>query len=77
MNLKERLHGHLIQIVRDRNPYLASEGHFYVQQYIREQLSQWGTVEIDDFAVRGRIHHNFILDLPPLSPPLGKGGKQD
>lgn len=77
MELKERLHRHLIQIVRDRNPYLASEGHFYVQQYIREQLSQWGSVEIDDFAVRGRIHHNFILDLPPLSPPLAKGGKQE
>ena len=77
MDLKERLHSHLIQIVRDRNPYLASEGHFYAQQYIREQLAQWGTVEIDDFSVRGRIHHNLILDLPPLSPPLAKGGKQD
>ena len=77
MNLKERLHSHLIQIVRDRNPYLASEGHFYAQQYIREQLAQWGTVEIDDFSVRGRIHHNFILDLPPLSPSQASGGKQD
>ena len=77
MNLKERLHSHLIQIVRDRNPYLASEGHFYAQQYIREQLAQWGTVEIDDFSVRGRIHHNLILDLPPLRPPLAKGGKQE
>jgi Zn-dependent M28 family amino/carboxypeptidase len=77
MELKERLHSHLIQIVRDRNPYFASEGHFYVQQYIREQLAEWGTVEIDDFAVRGRIHHNLILDLPPLSPPLVKGGKQE
>jgi len=77
MNLKERLHSHLIQIVRDRNPYIASEGHFYAQQYIREQLAQWGTVEIDDFSVRGRIHHNLILDLPPLSPPLAKGGKQE
>ena len=73
MNLKERLHSHLIQIVRDRNPYLASAAHFYVQQYIREQLAQWGSVEIDDFMVRGRIHHNFILDLPPL----GKGAKQE
>lgn len=73
MELKERLHRHLIQIVRDRNPYLASEGHFYVQQYIREQLSQSGSVEIDDFAVRGRIHHNFILDLPPVA----NGGKQE
>ncbi|MEG4392784.1 M28 family peptidase [Microcoleus sp. BROC3] len=77
MNLKERLHSHLIQIVRDRNPYLASEGHFYAQQYIREQLAQWGTVEIDDFSVRGRIHHNLILDLPPLSPPQASGRKQE
>ena len=77
MNLKERLHSHLIQIVRDRNPYLASEGHFYAQQYIREQLAQWGTVEIDDFSVRGRIHHNLILDLPPLSPSPASGGKQE
>jgi Zn-dependent M28 family amino/carboxypeptidase len=77
MNLKERLHTHLIQIVRDRNPYFASEGHFYAQQYIREQLAQWGTVEIDDFSVRGRIHHNLILDLPPLSPPFASGGKQE
>ncbi|MEK0179028.1 MAG: M20/M25/M40 family metallo-hydrolase [Oscillatoriales cyanobacterium] len=75
MNLKEPLHSHLIQIVRDRHPYLASGGHFYVQQYIREQFAQWGTVEIDDFAVRGRIHHNLILDLPPLSPPRSQGGK--
>ena len=72
MNLKERLHTHLIHIVRDRNPYLASQGHFYAQQYIREQLAQWGTVEIDDFSVRGRIHHNLILDLPPSE----KGSKQ-
>src|SRR6476620_4546529 len=72
MNLKERLHSHLIQIVRDRNPYLASEGHFYAQQYIREQLTQWGTVEIDDFSVRGRIHHNLILDLPPSDPAVKK-----
>ncbi|MGB7892584.1 MAG: M28 family peptidase [Microcoleus sp.] len=84
MNLKERLHSHLIQIVRDRNPYLASEGHFYAQQYIREQLAQWGTVEIDDFSVRGRIHHNFILDLLPLDraskkrlPPIVIGAHYD
>jgi Zn-dependent M28 family amino/carboxypeptidase len=84
MDLKERLHSHLIQIVRDRNPYLASEGHFYAQQYIREQLAQWGSVEIDDFAVRGRIHHNLILDLPPSEkaskqglPPIVIGAHYD
>lgn len=84
MDLKERLHSHLIQIVRDRNPYLASEGHFYAQQYIREQLAQWGTVEIDDFSVRGRIHHNLILDLPASEkaskqglPPIVIGAHYD
>ena len=73
MNLKERLHSHLIQIVRDRNPYLASVGHFYVQQYIREQFAQWGSLGIDDFAVRGRIHHNLILDLPPSEKASKQG----
>lgn len=84
MDLKERLHSHLIQIVRDRNPYFASEGHFYAQQYIRENLAQWGTVEIDDFPVRGQIHHNFILNLPPSEkaskkrlPPIIIGAHYD
>ncbi|MCU0541544.1 MAG: M28 family peptidase [Oscillatoriaceae cyanobacterium Prado104] len=84
MKLKERLHGHLMQIVRDRNPYFASAGHFYAQQYIRENLAQWGTVEIDDFTVRGQIHHNFILNLPPSEkaskrhlPPIVIGAHYD
>jgi Zn-dependent M28 family amino/carboxypeptidase len=72
LDLKERLHRHLGQLVRDRDPYLASAGHFYVQQYIRQQLEQWGTVEIHEFQVRGKIHQNLILNLPPLSQE-GKG----
>ena len=64
MELKERLHTHLTQLVRDRDPYLASSGHFYVQQYIRQQLQQWGTVETHEFQVRGKIHQNLILNLP-------------
>ncbi|HEY9601295.1 MAG TPA: M20/M25/M40 family metallo-hydrolase [Allocoleopsis sp.] len=66
--MKERLHTHLIQIVRDRDPYLASAGHFYVQQYIRQQLEQWGTVETHEFQVRGKTHQNLILNLSPTSP---------
>lgn len=66
MDLKESLHSHLTQIVRDRDPYLASAGHFYVQQYVRQQLEQWGTVETHEFQVRGRTHQNLILNLPPL-----------
>lgn len=85
MELKERLYNHLTQIVRDRNPYLASAGHFYVQQYIRQQLEQWGTVELDEFEVRGKVHHNLILSLPPLKkqdssnklPPILIGAHYD
>lgn len=68
MDVKERLYTHLTQIVRDRDPYLASAGHFYVQQYIRQQLEQWGTVETHEFQVRGKTHQNLILNLSPASP---------
>jgi Zn-dependent M28 family amino/carboxypeptidase len=71
LDLNEHLHTHLTQLVRDRDPYLASAGHFYVQQYIRQQLEQWGTVETHEFQVRGKTHHNLILNLPPRSS--GKG----
>ena len=73
LQLKERLHEHLKKIVRDRDPYLASGGHFFVQQYIRSEMQQWGTVETHEFTVRGKTHHNLILNLPPLSKG-GKGG---
>ncbi len=84
LNLKERLQNHLNQIVRNRDPYLASGGHFYVKQYIFQQLSQWGNVENDDFSVRGKIHHNLLLNLPPIKksqkqnlPPILIGAHYD
>lgn len=70
-NLKEHLHTHLTQLVRERDPYLATAGHFFVQHYIRQQLEQWGTVESHEFQVRGRTHQNLILDLGAAD-----GGKQ-
>ena len=74
MELKERLHNHLTEIVRDRDPYLASAGHFYVKQYIRQQLEQWGTVETHEFQVRRKTHQNLILNLPLVNhqklPPI-------
>ncbi len=80
-DLKERLHAHLTQIVRDRDPYLASSGHFYVQQYIRQQLEQWGTVETHEFQVRGKTHENLILNLPAgnnhQKPPILIGAHYD
>lgn len=81
MDLKEQLQTHLTQIVRDRDPYLASGGHFFVQQYIRQQLAQWGTVESYEFQVRGKTHQNLILNLPSPGneklPPILIGAHYD
>ncbi|MGC1394776.1 MAG: M28 family peptidase, partial [Coleofasciculaceae cyanobacterium] len=81
MDLLERLQEHLSQIVRDRDPYLASGGHFYVQQYIQQQFAEWGNVESYQFQVRGRTHQNLILNLPSLSneklPPILIGAHYD
>ncbi|MGL4881144.1 MAG: peptidase M28, partial [Waterburya sp.] len=41
-DLQQRLSAHLTQIVRERDPYIASGGHFLVREYIRQSLSQWG-----------------------------------
>ncbi len=75
-----RLRSHLQQIARERDPYLATAGHFYVQEYIREQLGQWGTVEAFDFEVQQRTHTNLILDLPGQQgdrPPILIGAHYD
>jgi len=64
IDLKHRLLSHLNQVVRERDPYLAPEGHFFVQTYIREQLGQWGAVETHEFRIRTRTHTNLILNLP-------------
>lgn len=81
MDLKQRLHTHLTQLVRDRDPYLATAGHFFVQQYIRQQLAQWGTLETHEFQVRGKTHQNLILNLPALdqgeSSPILIGAHYD
>ncbi|MGK7901336.1 MAG: M28 family peptidase [Hormoscilla sp.] len=81
MDLKERLHSHLLQIVRDRDPYFASAGHFFVREYIREQLSEWGTVETDEFIVNGRTHENLIGHLETATnkhkPPILIGAHYD
>ena len=64
MELKSRLHHHLTQIARDRDPYLFTAGHFFVQQYIYQQLEQWGQVSRQNFQVQGMSLQNLILDLP-------------
>lgn len=66
-NLKQRLQTHLHQLIRDRHPYLASAGHFFVKQYIRQQFAQWGEVEIYEFEFQQKCHQNLILNLPGQS----------
>lgn len=70
--------------MRDRDPYLASAGHFYVQQYIRQELEQWGTIETHEFQVQGKTHQNLILNLPSRTsrgtqglPPILIGAHYD
>jgi aminopeptidase YwaD len=80
VGLQEALSGHLEQVVGDRNPYLASAGHFFVQQYLRQQLGQWGQVEAHTFDHQGRSHTNWILNLPgqePHRPPILIGAHYD
>ncbi len=64
IHLKQNLRSHLLEIVRERDPYFATQGHFYVETYLRKTLSQWGTVEIHEFKVQARTHRNFQLNLP-------------
>lgn len=67
LQIRQCLASHLAQIVRDRNPYLNQGDHFWVQQYIRQQFEALGAVTTHEFEVRGRIHTNWIVDLPYLS----------
>jgi Zn-dependent M28 family amino/carboxypeptidase len=81
-HLKDRLRSHLLEIVRERDPYLATAGHFYVQQYIHDQLQQWGTVENHTFSHRGLTHTNLVLNLPAQPkfahhPPMIMGAHYD
>ena len=81
MELKQRLHNHLTQIVRERDPYLNSGGHFFVREYIRESLSQWGEVETHEFEFNGKTHQNLILNLNAIAnadiPPILIGAHYD
>ncbi|WP_204103936.1 MULTISPECIES: M28 family peptidase [Spirulina sp. CCY15215] len=68
MDDKTRLKEHLLEIIRDRDPFFASVGHFYVREYIYQKLQQWGTVERDRFQFNGRTHQNLVLKLPSRNP---------
>jgi Zn-dependent M28 family amino/carboxypeptidase len=68
--LQDRLRSHLLEIVRERDPYLSTQGHFYVQNYIEQTLSEWGQVETHEFTIKARPHRNLILKLPGHQPHL-------
>ncbi len=63
-NIQNNLLEHLRQLVRERDPYLASGGHFFVKRYIQQTLAQWGSVTIHDFEYQSRRHQNLLLNLP-------------
>lgn len=82
MSLQNRLHEHLKQIARERDPYVASGGHFLVREYVRQQLERWGKVKTHEFTVREKIYQNLILDLPAKTsksnlPPILIGSHYD
>ena len=81
MTLQQSLENHLRQIVRERDPYLASGGHFFVKEYIRQQLEQWGKVETHEFEVKGNKYQNLILNLTSSQnqnlPPILIGAHYD
>jgi aminopeptidase YwaD len=66
--LQARLTEHLQAVVGDRNPYTASARHFFVQQYLQQELGNWGQVQDHPFDHRGQPHHNWVLDLPGRNP---------
>ena len=74
IELKQRLHNHLTQIVRERDPYLNTGGHFLVREYIRQFFSKYAEVETHEFKFNGKTHQNLIInlvsaanaDLPPI-----------
>lgn len=78
---KHRLSNHLTQIVRERDPYLNSGGHFLAREYIRATLAQWGEVENHEFRFQGKTHQNLILNLNSVPdfnlPPILIGAHYD
>lgn len=61
--IKQNLINHLNQIVRERDPYLANGGHFFIKEYIRQELSNFGQVESHPFEIKGKSFENIVLKL--------------
>lgn len=65
--VKQNLESHLQEVVRERDPFLAKQGHFYVKEYIRAELKQWGKIESFYFNYQGQTYENLILNLAAKS----------
>lgn len=65
--IRSRLLEHLEQLVRERDPYLASGNYQLVRQFIQSAFAQWGKVEAHEFDVRGESHINWTLKIRPQS----------
>lgn len=77
--MKENLRSHLVEIARQRDPYIASFRHFCVRKYICDNFQKYGKAEIHSFKARGKIHENIVLNLPGLAaePPILIGAHYD
>ncbi len=62
-NIQDNLTNHLKVIIRKRDPFFAMEGHFFVREYIRKELSNFGNIQQQNFEFNGKIYQNLILDL--------------
>ncbi len=80
-NLQERLSQHLKQIVRERDPFLGQAGHYFVREYIRQELTKFGEVETQIVKWQGKQHQNLILNLGQTKgktpPPILIGAHYD
>lgn len=62
-NIQANLLNHLQKLVKNRDPFFAMEGHFFVREYIRTELSNFGEVKQHNFPFQGINYQNLILDL--------------
>ena len=77
--LKACLTSHLHELIRERDPYIATQGYQYARYYIKTQLERWGPVTSMVFKEKGRDHCNLCLNLPGQRdlPPIVVGAHYD
>ncbi len=82
-SIQHNLLKHLSHLVRERDPFLGTAGHFFVKEYIYQELCQWGTVHRHTFKALKKVatsaHENLVLTLPGTQslPPILIGAHFD